>query len=94
VEAFEDILEEVLTLKEGDVWLFPTVWISDALALGKYHTGSNICAWKAFDGMARLMGEVFEDQEKQKKYGEIASEIKKAIEVWPPVLRGDRRTDS
>ena len=82
VEAFEDILEEVLTLKEGDVWLFPTVWISDALALGKYHTGSNICAWKAFDGMARLMGEVFEDQEKQKKYGEIAGEIKKAIEAY------------
>ena len=81
-DAFEEILEEVLALKEGDVWLFPTVWISDALALGKYHTGSNICAWKAFDGMARFMGEVFGDQEKQKKYGMISRNIKEAIETY------------
>ena len=74
VEAFEDILEEVLTLKEGDVWLFPTVWISDALALGKYHTGSNICAWKAFDGMARLMGEVFEDWSRENGFVPAAPE--------------------
>lgn len=81
-DAFEEILGHVLELKEGDVWLFSTIWISDALALGKYHTGSNICAWKAFSGMARLMGEVYGEQEKQREYREIADKIKHDIETY------------
>ena len=37
---------------------------SDALALGKYHTGSNICVWKAFQSMAEIYGYVFHDGKK------------------------------
>lgn len=80
--SFEEILEEVLALREEDVWLFPTLWISDALALGKYHTGSNLCAWKAFDGMARLMGGVYGEEEKRRKYQEIGDRIKDAMETY------------
>ncbi|BDP60054.1 hypothetical protein EfmJHP38_09920 [Enterococcus faecium] len=35
--------------------LFPSVWLSDAFALGKYHTGSNLCLWKACIGLAEIL---------------------------------------
>ncbi|MDD3172724.1 MAG: hypothetical protein PHF63_03555 [Herbinix sp.] len=76
------ILEETLQLKPDDCWLFPSLWISDALSLGKYHTGSNICVWKAFNGISRIAGEVFEDDNLQCKYKEIAMHIKVDIEKY------------
>lgn len=77
------ILEQVLSMrKSDDVWLFPSIWISDALSLGKYHTGSNICAWKAFLSMSRISGEIFRDLDLQQKYREIAGLIKNDIEKY------------
>ncbi len=79
---FQKILEEVLALQGEECSLIPTVWISDALALGKYHTGSNVCAWKAFEGMARIAGEVYGDQLQAGKYRDMAKAIYADIEKY------------
>lgn len=82
-EKLKKILEQVLELQENsNVWLFPSIWISDAFSLGKYHTGSNICVWKAFKGIGRIAGEVFKDTELQNTYNDIADKIKSDIEKY------------
>lgn len=55
------IMDEVEHVENAEDSLYPSIWISDALALGKYHTGSNICVWKAFQSMAEIYGYVFHD---------------------------------
>lgn len=59
-------------------YLFESMWLSDAFALGKYHTGSNLCVWKSCEGLARI----FKAQglsNLSRKYGEAASKVKQAI---------------
>jgi len=85
--TLQSILKEVLELRDekDGVWLFQTVWISDALALGKYHTGSNVCAWKAFRGMSRIAKEVYDDHVMQSEYEKIADCIRQDIEKYMTV---------
>ena len=77
-KARQIIDTEVSTKVPGDVMLFSSTWISDAYSLGKYHTGSNICFWKACDSLARIyqgLGKL----ELANYYEKIAGKVKKAI---------------
>lgn len=75
----EKVIHEILSKHQLDEpMLFESTWISDAFALGKYHTGSNLCLWKACSGLS----EIFKGQgfsQKSDKYLKIAEEIKEAI---------------
>lgn len=56
LKHMSDILDEMLLSRtQEDVWLFPSVWISDGLSMGDFHTGSNLCAWAALSGFARIL---------------------------------------
>jgi hypothetical protein len=59
--------------------LFETIWISDGPARGKYHTGSNILAWYAFQAAARILDDVFGDSKKAKELADVAGQMKKDI---------------
>ena len=60
----ERILEQVLrTRPDGETWLFPSRFISDGPSVGDYHTGSNVCAWYAFESFARILDEVYGESE-------------------------------
>lgn len=75
------LLEEtLLTRKEEDLWLFPSVWLSDAYSLGDYHTGSNVMAWAAFFHYARVLEDVFGDTDEAARYRTIAGRIKADLE--------------
>ncbi len=58
------ILQTVISSrKEGEPHLYSTTWISDAYALGKYHTGTNICVYRGLRALARIGREVFNQQD-------------------------------
>jgi len=76
----KEILEQVINSRKGDVWLFPSEWISDGRSLGDYHTGSNVVAWYCFKSCARIMREVYNDRFTADQYLRIAEKIKKDIE--------------
>lgn len=85
------IMDEVEHVENAEDSLYPSIWISDALALGKYHTGSNICVWKAFQSMAEIYGYVFHDGKKQAYYAEKAKKLKAAIEDKMTVMVDGKR---
>lgn len=79
LENGQHIVDTLLSQREaGDPMLFHSMWISDAFALGNYHTGSNICMWKACEGLSKLFQGLSADI-LAKRYQAIALEIKKAI---------------
>ena len=75
----ELLLAVIPTREDPDIWLFPSIFISDGYSLGDYHTGSNICAWFAFTWAARIIGEVYADPELSAYYQGIAAQIHAAI---------------
>ena len=59
VQRLIDIIEEMLSSRsDPDIWLFPSLWISDGLSLGDYHTGSNITVYAALRGLALILEEM------------------------------------
>ena len=56
VERLCNIIEEMMASRTDlDIWLFPSIWISDGLSLGDYHTGSNITVYAALKGFAPIL---------------------------------------
>jgi len=77
----EKILEQVLlTQQTDDVYLFPSVWISDGPAYGDWHTGTNVLAWYAFNSYSDILEKAYRDTEASKRYREIAEKIKNSLE--------------
>jgi len=54
-------LADILATRQGEAYLFPSKMIWDGPSLGDYHTGSNIMAWVAFEGMARVAAEAYNE---------------------------------
>lgn len=79
VERLTEILDDmIMSRTQRDVWLFPSVWISDGLALGDFHTGTNITAWAALNGMAAIL-EALPDAQKSAQYRAVAARVREAI---------------
>lgn len=80
MERLEQIMEEVLeSRKDRNCFLFPSIWLSDGLCMGDYHTGSNIAAWFAFSSLARILKEVMGEEEKAGRYGYVAERTRECI---------------
>ncbi len=80
LETSKQLLAEVLATREGEVWLFPSMWLSDGLSRGDYHTGSNIIAQVAFDTMAAVLDEVAGEAALAAEYRDVAARIRHAID--------------
>ncbi len=76
----EEIMGQVINSRKGNVWLFPSKWVSDGPSLGDYHTGSNLVAWYCFKSWARIMKEVYNERFTEDQYLKIAEKIKKDME--------------
>jgi len=76
----EDIMEQVIESRKGNVWLFPSEWVSDGPSRGDYHTGSNVVAWYCFNSWARIMKEVYNERSASDQYLKIAEKIKRDLE--------------
>jgi hypothetical protein len=87
------LLERLLaTRRYPDIYLFPSMYVSDGDARGDFHTGSNIVAWYAFNGLARLAGEVYQQPELAAHFQEIAAKIRRDIQRYckGPGLLGEQ----
>jgi hypothetical protein len=73
-------LSEILATRKGDLLIFPSKMIWDGPALGDYHTGSNILVWKAFEGMARLAVDVYEDSTLAAEWSGTARKVRE--DIW------------
>lgn len=73
-----EVLSQVLATRQDEAFLFPSIYISDGLARGDYHTGSNVLAWYAFTTMARLGSEVFAD-ETAARWAKAAASLRQAV---------------
>lgn len=74
-----EILEQVLASRREDVFLFPSIYVSDGESRGDYHTGSNIFVWRAFTSLARLVREVYGRSESADRWQQCAGRLRAAI---------------
>ncbi len=82
-ERIKSSLNQVIVSRERpDIWLFPSIWISDGLSLGDYHTGSNVVAWYSFKSFARILRDVFGEHETANDYNDIADKVKQDLERY------------
>ncbi|MGD0578132.1 MAG: hypothetical protein ABSC08_04305 [Bryobacteraceae bacterium] len=72
-------LADILATRQGEPYLFPSKMIWDGPSLGDYHTGSNIMAWLAFDGMARVAAEIYNEPVLAALWSDTAARIRKDI---------------
>jgi len=77
-----ELLNAVLATREGDAYLFPSVWLSDGLSRGDYNTGSNLVAWVSFTLVADIVEDVAGDADLAKRYRDVADKIKVDIDRW------------
>ena len=77
---WDDLLEQMIASRaEGDRWLFRSRYISDGALEGDYHTGSNVVAWRALTAWSRLLGEVFGDTSRARRYAGVAEKVRAAL---------------
>ena len=80
------ILQTVLeSREENEPYLYRTTWISDAYALGKYHTGTNLCVYRSFMALARIAEEVFGEKSYAEMLRSEAGKTRKDIERYMTV---------
>ena len=72
-------LGDVVKAREGEAFLFPSKMLWDGPSRGDYHTGSNVLAWMAFNGMARVAREAYGESELADEWSAIAADVKRDI---------------
>jgi hypothetical protein len=79
-KKWEALLKEVVASRvDENVWLFPTLHISDGNVKCDYHTGSNVIAWRALKDYGRILGEVYGQRQRAPAYGQMADKVHAAI---------------
>jgi len=79
LEFARERLTDILALRQGEPYLFPSKMLWDGPTLGDYHTGSNIMAWLAFQGMGRIAREVYDEAQLGNQWEEVADKIRRDI---------------
>jgi len=74
------LMDKVLASRcDPEVWLFPTRFISDGPVSGDFHTGSNVCVWRALVALARLLAEPWNDPKGARRYATAAENVRAAV---------------
>ena len=75
------LLDEVLASRTNkNIWLCPSKFVSDGISSGDYHTGSNIFIWYCMKSLARILQEVYGEEDLAAEYLITASKMKSAID--------------
>ena len=72
-------LADIVQTREGEPFLLPSKMLWDGPSRGDYHTGSNVLAWLAFGGMARVARDAYGEPELADEWSAIASAVKRDI---------------
>ncbi len=82
-QEFERVLSVMVTSRQKpEVYLYPSNYLSDGLAYGDWHTGTNVCAWNALEAMSLLCEKVYHETEKSSYYQSLADKTKQDIERY------------
>jgi hypothetical protein len=79
LEFARERLVDLLAIRRGAPWLFPSKMLWDGPTLGDYHTGSNIVAWLAFHGMGRIARDVYGETRLGEEWEDVARRIRADI---------------
>ncbi len=79
LDGARDILEDVVQSRQGEPFLFPSMYISDGDSRGDYHTGSNLLVWHSFHNMARIAREAYGEADLAAEWCESAARVKDEI---------------
>lgn len=79
IARFGQRLKEVLATRQAEPFLFPSMFISNGEARGHFHTGSNVAAWFAFQGAARLAKEVYLLPDLARQWQDVAARIQGSL---------------
>jgi hypothetical protein len=82
LEYCAEVLGDVAPLRDSQFGLIPSLRLWDGPTRGDFHTGSNIVAWLAFDGMARLAEEVYGRRELAQSWRDVAGGLRGSIERY------------
>lgn len=80
ITEIKSLLDKVLKSRRGELYLFPSTWISDGPSRGDYHAGSNVAAWFSFKSFADIIEDVVGDRDLANYYRNIAECIKRDID--------------
>jgi len=72
-------LADILETREGQPFLFPSKMLWDGPSRGDYHTGSNLMAWLAFHGLARVARDACDEPELADEWSAVADKVKRDI---------------
>lgn len=73
------VVNYLIARRDSKFGLIKSQWISDGIALGEFHTGTQITFWAAIKGIGKIYREVLNQPYEAKRYEEIADELKKQI---------------
>lgn len=74
------LLDALLASRQDpNVWLFPTRYISDGRLDCDWHCGSNVAVWRALDGFARILREVYQEPVTAEHFAAAAGRVQAAI---------------
>lgn len=80
IKEIKSLLDKVLKSRRGELYLFPSTWISDGPSRGDYHTGSNVVAWFSFKSFGDIIEGVTGDHNLANYYRSIAEYIKRDLD--------------
>ena len=79
LEFARERLGDLVAVRTGPAWLFRSKRLWDGPTLGDYHTGSNIVAWLAFQGMARVARDVAGDTRLAGEWEDVAARVRRDV---------------
>jgi hypothetical protein len=74
------LLRAVADSRQGEEFLFPSLYVSDGDSRGDFHTGSNLLAWYSFRQMARIAADAYGDAGAAREWEQVAARVKQ--DMW------------
>ncbi len=75
-------LADLLRIREGEPYLFPSKMLWDGPSRGDYHTGSNVLAWLSYEGLAGIAREAYGEKELAGEWSAVAARIHADIDRY------------
>jgi hypothetical protein len=75
-------LDDLLRMREGEPYLFPSEMLWDGPSRGDYHTGSNLLAWLSFEGLAGIARDAYGEEELADEWCAVAKRIHADIDRY------------
>lgn len=76
------VINYLIAHRDQKYGLVESEWLSDGLALGKFHTGTQIAFWTALDGISKIYRQVLDDESEATYYAEVANDLRNNIRKY------------